>query len=162
MNAKGSIAVSAAVVILVAAVIGIFIVDEVSEPTWDNEAVVNSWPNGTAFNVTENISYTIGPSVSGYDCKDPDNPTVSAYDWTHGGGLAANQFNVTTFRTSAAVMFNTLTDNEANVSMNFTAVKCDQYITDRTSRIILEYFAIIMGVAALALGGAWLYWKGGL
>ena len=156
MNSRGSVAITLAAALLVTAVVGVIIVDQVAAQVWVATAVTNESlgvvTNGTVDALANNCLAAAPTSV---------------YDWTNGTDVVATNYtlapgaypnriaNTITWDSGAA-----FAANNSIIGVNYT-YGCS-YGTNTTFRLVMEYLAIIMGVLVLTLAGGWLYLKGGL
>jgi len=147
MNTKG-FSIMTGIVLLVTAVIGVVLVDSVNAPLWqttfhDQEAVANPAANGTAYT----LSY----------CYDSG---AVLYDWTNATTVPSYQYTIATNTLTLGTPIDATNVTGTNITLNYTSHDCSSYLQDSTSRTVMEYFIIIVGVVTLALAGAWLYFKG--
>ena len=142
-------------IMLIAAVVGIVIVDQVSVDIWTDTQVLNE-NFTTVYNGTTDTLANL--------CITQD--TITAYDWTNATTILAGQYLLTPqvfpHRTTQQITWASggFDHNGTDIGINYT-YGCT-YGSNTAFRLIMEYFAVIVGVAALALGGMWLYMKGGL
>ena len=154
MNSKGNIMVG--VILLITAVIGVVVVDQVAAPTFTSTTITNEIVGTTVYDGdVDNLAN--GCPVSAAIFYDNTNATaITADNYT----LAPASFpNKSPTYVVTWVSGATFIHNGTNITANYT-YGCE-YMTDTTTRLIMEYFAVIVGIAVLGLAGAWLYMKGG-
>ena len=154
MNNKGNIAVAAA--ILVTAIVGVLIVDQVSLPMWSATAVTNEAISGLVYNGTTD-SLANGCAVT----------AANFYDTTNGTAVTTDNYTLTpaTYPSKTTTYTVTWTSanflhNGTNMTTNYT-YGCEK-MTGATERLIMEYFAVLVGIMLLVIAGGWLYLKGGM
>ena len=149
---KGTAGIAMAAAILVTAIVGVVIVDDVAAVTWTDTAVLNESLGTVTNGSTDTLANTCLTAA----------PT-SVYDWTNGTEIDASNYTMspgsypnrgTNTITWAAANF---LHNGTTVGVNYT-YECN-YLSDSTSRIVMEYLAVLVGAALLALAGAWLWLK---
>lgn len=152
MNNKGSMMVG--LVLLLTAVIGVVIVDQVAVATYTPTDVVNE-SLGTVYN---------GTSVTLANRCVTAQPT-GVYDWTNATAVAADQYlfepqewphkqaQVITFATGGFI------HNGTVIGLNYSH-GCE-YVSSSTARLVLQNYAILVAIGLLVLAGGWLYLKGG-
>ena len=153
LGSKGQIAIAAA--ILVTAIVGVFIVDQVAAEVWvDTQGTNESLGivNNLTTNTIANSCLTAAPT--------------SVYDWTNGTEIGADNYTVAPGvypnRASNVITWEQagfFAHNNTTVGVNYT-YGCN-YGSNSTFRLIMEYLAVIVGVLLLTLAGGWLYLKGG-
>lgn len=148
MNNKG-ISVALAAALLITTVIGVVIVDQVAAPTWVSTTVTNE---------SLGIVYNGTTDTLANNCVTAN--LTSVYDWTNATEIASGQYLLTPqvwpHRQAQQITWASggFTHNGTVVGVNYT-YSCE-YMSTATPRLIMEYFAVIVGLLALGLGGAWL------
>ena len=155
MNARGQVAITAGIVLLITAVVGVIIVDTVSEATW-NSANNTDFLNITTGEVWNGSIIPLLGGANGWTCMQAGS-TPSSYDWTNTTAIDAANFTVTEYPTAGTYQLTGDQHNFTNISVTYTGIDCDSWLDNTTARIILEYYAVIMGLVALTLAGAWLW-----
>ena len=149
MNNKGFSAI-AGIILVVTAVIGVVLVDQVNAPLWQTTANVNETVSASAVNGT---SYTLTQCTGAI---------TQMYDWTNGSIVPSYQYTLVSGTNTVTLG----TPNDATnrtgtiLGANYTGYDCSSYLSDSTARTVMEYFIVIVAVIVLALGGSWLYFKG--
>jgi hypothetical protein len=152
MNRKGQMAISAGIVLLLTAVVGLFIVDSVTVPVTTATTVLNE-SLGTVYNGTA-VTFANGCVVA-----EPTN----VYDWTNATAVNVSQFLYTPQewpdRGAQVITF-----ASGGFDHNGTVVTVDyeygcSYGTTPILRTVVGNLVIIAAIGVLALAGMWLWMR---
>ena len=149
MNQKGNIVLG--LVLLLSAVVGVLIVDQVALPMWEPTTVTNE----------THQAYNDGTITLNNPCVVSE-PT-GFYDWTNSTDVAAAQIRNMTpgtwpHRQSQTIGWEetgVFIHNDTLIGINYT-YGCS-YLVNDAARIVLSNYAIIVGIGLLVLAGAWLF-----
>jgi len=155
MNNRGQIAISAAVVLLVTAVVGLVIMDGVAGPTHTGTTTVNESVGSTAVIAGGNTSTLANNCViSITQFWDTTNSTAVTADNYTLSPTAANMPH----RQAQTVTWVALPGFVHNgTQMNATYTYECNYMSNPTARIIMANIVTIAAVVALSLAGGWLF-----
>ena len=149
---KGQI--TAGIVMLVTAIVGLVILDGVVQPTWDTATVINEDP-ADGSTVTNGTTYTLD-GTNGWKCI-PSGTSFTAYDNTNSTVIPSSAYTYTTYPTPAAWTLTNASYGGTNVTLNYTVVSCSMYMSSSILRTIMQNITVIAAVVALGLAGLWLY-----